>query len=628
MLASHQWYAEVAPCVPLPATGPQTYTYQVPSTVSPDNLLSTAVRIPLGRRQVRGVVIRVHQERVPYPTKMLEPASAWQLTAYQIVFARWLHDTMRGGLGYTLRLFFPPGARTPRTGAPSPLSPAAAPAPAKREALMYGAGDVAVIEADEGARVQAIAEHITKSLGRSQQALVIVPERWMIDRLGTQLAKHLPGNQIMAYDASLAAAPATKIWHTVQQGQVAVVIGTQKALFLPWSGLGTIIVYEEAYRTHKLWDQYPRLDNRIGAGALANIHGLPMTYISSFPSLGLYNAIQHGSIHAAMYRPTIPTITFFPLTVHDRQQHRLLPDEFIAKIKQWLKNKEKIVLLHTTRGAWRTLLCRACHRAVPCPTCGVSAVVHERGRKPTLVCHHCDTVAPLPAKCPRCRKGPLTPMGAGSEKIAEILGAIFPRVAIQQIEAGSEKLLSRKTRKKGEIIVGTSAIFTRLAGRSCDRAVYLFPERAMQYPDFRSEERVIATLVRLAQLVNGRAGVAVVTAKKDLTLPLRLTAKLPVYERLLRERKQLGYPPYQDTVLLTVTGTTAARAKSKATTIRHKLEAKNMPISIRGPFASFQKMRRGNFEQHILLLGSLSELRAAYADQPVSIVDVFPERIL
>ena len=292
MAAASQWYAEVAPSIPLPATGPQIYTYRVPAKLSADELLYTQVQISFGARQVRGVVTRLHRTRVPYPTKELQPASPWQLTAHQVAFAQWLHQTMRGGLGYTLRLFFPPGKRLSGLASPGqPVPVAGDHAGFPRAARAYQEGDTAIIEKDEDARVRAMAAGIRVVVAAHQQAVVIVPETWMVHRLYRLLAKELPQVMMAEYTASLATMATTHLWQRVLQHEVSVVIGTQKSFFLPWARLGAIVVEEEFYSTHKHWDQYPRLDNRLVAGALAAIHRTAVMYATSMPSLALYEAV-------------------------------------------------------------------------------------------------------------------------------------------------------------------------------------------------------------------------------------------------------------------------------------------------------------------------------------------------
>ncbi|GEM_PF-2086606 len=622
MTSEKQWFAEVAPAIPLPATGPQVYTYRVPGDVSPEALLYTQVKISLGRRQVLGVVTKVHQRAVPYPTKELFPGKPWQLTVHQVSFAHWLHDTMRGGLGYSLRLFFPPGKKAmPSTLAPTPKKKS------KRFSVRQ-ASNAVLIDYNEQRRLQAYYQLITEAVASGQQVLMVVPELWLVARWQRALQEVLPDVRVASSLAGMATTKATQLWHDVQVGSVQVVVGTQKSLFLPFGQLYTVIVEEEFYSSHKLWDQYPRLDTRIAASQVATIHQASLVFAGSLYSVATYYQAKEYVSEVVRQQPLPVTTTIMPLAFSDTKARRLLPEALVGQMKTWLAKKERVVVLHNAVGTWRVLLCQSCHTAVRCPTCGVTAAVHGKGKKMWLVCRHCDQTFSMPALCPVCHKKKLTMFGAGNERVADILAALFPRTPLTVVDASVTAPVAKKPAGGGQILLGTSALFTRVLPGSVDRVVYLFPERALLYPDFRSEERVLGTVGRLAQLLKVTRPVSIVTAKKQLVTPVLGVSYEKNYERILRERKIAGYPPYQDIVVMSFSGVTAAKAREKAEVVRDRMVARQSTIQIRGPFASFQKMKRGKYEQHLLLLGKLPELAAAYRGEPVASVDVLPERIL
>lgn len=608
------WYADVAPAIPLPVTGPQVYTYRVPDGMVAGALVYTQVTIPFGKRRVRGVVIRVHQERVPYPIKELALYAPWQLTAHQVAWGTWIHQTMGGGLGYTLRLFFPPGV-TPR-----PTWHRASVAVAKGRARKPRA----IIESDTAARHQRIASLIAPMA--TTQALIIVPEKWLIAPLAATMTKHFPG-RVVTIEASASSRQATSTWERVQTDGQVIIIGTQKSLFLPFQSLRLVVVEEEFYATHKLWDQYPRLDNRLGAQQLARIHRASLVYATSFPSLRLWHEIAARRIRAVIKKPLQPQTNLIAPTFDDRQHHRVLPQLLIASMKTWVAHKKRIVMLHNVLGSWRVVLCRSCHTTVRCPDCGMAMAVHGTGSKARLVCHHCGATRAVPTSCPQCHKETLTTFGAGTERVSEVLRQIFPTTPLQVMEAVSEALPPAAA-AGAQIIIGTTALFTRLPHHWADQTVYLFPERGLLYPDFRSEERVLLTLVRLAQLGQAAQPITIVTHKKPLVAARLTAAPATLLRKMITERDRLGYPPLQDMVRLTWRSSTAALARRKAATVRGRLEECDTSITIRGPFASFHQMTRGKYEQHLLLLGPLDRLRQCYAAQPIDAVDVWPERIL
>lgn len=254
--------AQVAPAVPLPAQGRQVFSYRVPRGVKITH--GQAVSVPFGKRRVLGIVVDITAKSSLLNLKALAPLP-FALTSHQIQFAQWIATTMRGGLGYTLRLFLPPLVKGV--------------APAKKKP--------------------------------SSQKLVVVPEKILLKNHGRQPIFHaaLPPREI------------ARIWHGVAQNQIKTVVGTQKALFLPFQSLKSITVEEEHWPTHKLWDQYPRLHSVDGARELAKIHHAKLEFSGSFP--------------ANIPRPTVKMF----------REKTLVPD-----LRFWGKQSKKVLVLLNEKG--------------------------------------------------------------------------------------------------------------------------------------------------------------------------------------------------------------------------------------------------------------------------------------
>ncbi len=96
-------YVQVAPCIPLKFGGHESYTYHVGGIQEITE--GAVVRIPFGKRNVTGVVVKTDVLKPRYPTKQITKATGAILTAQQLQFAQWMATSAHGGLGYTLRLF-------------------------------------------------------------------------------------------------------------------------------------------------------------------------------------------------------------------------------------------------------------------------------------------------------------------------------------------------------------------------------------------------------------------------------------------------------------------------------------------------------------------------------------------
>lgn len=624
-------YVEVAPSIPLPSTSPQTYTYSAHE--QPDIALRTRVIVPFGPRSVVGVVMARHRRAVPYRTKSVTSSLPFQLTPQQVAFATWLSTTMHGSLGYTLRLFFPPARRAPRATTVAP-APSTLRATAKDTVVLrqVAAHSCAYIEADRRRRTKKIVSLARAVAAAQRQLLVLVPEKWMVDPLLAALKD--AGIAAAGLHADLPARAQTACWLGCQRNTIAVVVGTQKALFLPYHRLAGIVIEEEFLASHKLWDQYPRLHNVYGAQHLAQLHGCQVFYSTSSASPALWHAIAEKRVISLQKAPLQPRVRVIAPTPEDLTTHRLLPDLLVKDIRSWLRHNQTVLILHNARGAWRAAICRNCHTAARCKMCGAAMIVPSTSQK-TLRCPACGVHSSLSQPCSGCGKKKLFPIGLGLDKLSEVLRQTIPAVTrVVQADAASFRRSGFAERvSSAQVVLATSAIFSHAPQLRFDHAIYAFPERGLLYPDFRSTERTYALLLRLQQQVRGVGKVTLFTRRPRLVHDILAISPEKFATMQLRERKALGYPPYRDAVLLTIESTSEANANKKAAGVRTEIETRlaqqpTWRVQVRGPFMSFGKKRRDHAAAHLLLLGDLEQLRPLYQGVAVATVDVAPERIL
>lgn len=366
-------FAEVAPAVPLPP-GRTTYTYRLPKKSNTPTL--SAVTIPFGPRRVPGIVLEVHSRRPRYSLKYVSLTSNIRLITSQISFARSLARTMHAGLGFTLRLFLPPLSAKPRgrvSGFTGPHEVLRGTPQIKQYLQILNKNDVALIETDSDKRRTLLNNLVAAYTRRTKKtALILVPEKALLGNWEswTRVTADLPRAQLAA------------VWHSVANGTIPAVVGTQKALFLPFSNLGLIVVEEEAWPTHKLWDQYPRLHSADAARMLASIHGARILWSGSFPSIRLHAAIKNQSISAPSFQPIElhPEVHLFSRA--DYTNKSVLPQALIAALRPGVIRKQPTLLLYNSRRADKTkdirrLLHRAFGKHFPLLTLATTAIFAE-----------------------------------------------------------------------------------------------------------------------------------------------------------------------------------------------------------------------------------------------------------
>lgn len=640
-------FVDVAPAIPLNPSDRQLFTYTAPQSVQ----LRQLVAIPFGSRRVAGIVMNIHTRQPPYPTKeAIVGSHNAAITASQLACARWIADTMHGGLGYTARLFFPPVGSPPRPENVSSTieSPTLHSLAKTTQLLLDPAKPTVLIEASSVKRIQALSELAAAVAANKKQVAMIVPEVSLIGPLAEQLAKHIPPGRLTTLFSGQPAGHARRVWHGLRDQSISVVVGTQKALFLPWQALGLLVIEEAFFPTHKLWDQYPRLSNVHVAPHFARSYHAPLLYAGALLSLHLHYQLKAKKYTAAHINSLVAKASDISYEQTDRAAHYLLPHQLLKKLKIWHQQKKRIFILYNKKGAWQVIICRACHKALVCPKCKTPFTVHvaqanqpgkaglpagalakEGKRTYTLRCKQCGHQEPKPASCPVCHKRSLQFVRPGIETIAALIRS--NRIKPVLIEAATSHRLNAARVGRTSVLLGTQAAFRLVPAGSLDYVVWLYPEDTLQFPDARSREKARYLLTRLAGLTKNDTVVAV-SRQPRTTMPELTLSTDKLWEAELKMRRRLSYPPVQDMVKLTVRAKTDAQASKQAEKIRLAIDQhiaeKKSPVRILGPFTALGGLKRGERESHVLLLGPLAKLAPLYRDVKCDSADYMPERIL
>lgn len=560
---SKRLYLDIAPAVPLAASARQTFTWHTDDIKNKSLVRYCIVVVPFGPRYLPGVVLKIHTSAPTHPTKPIKSITPDVLTPQQVAWATSIAATRNGGLGFTLRLFSPPPPSRvayPLTLPPVPRLKKPCPPAAKNILDELKHKPTAYFSADTQEKQSIITDVMQHIATTGKQVLLVLPEKWMLNAwqaVGCVVHADLPTRQLRA------------ISEAVQAGKLRIIIGTQKALFLPFTRLGLVVVGEEQLGTHKLWDQYPRLHSVTAASEVASLHRASLLYTATLPSVRLWHALEQKKVTSLGSLPEVPRLTHDVLAAEERMRKYLLPRKTITSLQQALRKNERVLFFYNRLGAER-----------------------------------------------------------GTERIESILKRSLKGVRVERIDSHTRAARqSPPARSSRTLWVGTSAIFTESWPTRFDRIIWLFPEQTISYPDFRSAERALVLLYRLQELLPPGRAIHVVTRMPTVFTSLSPHSLPTFYERQLHERTRLALPPLTSAISLTIKG---AGALKKALRLRQEITANHAAFIPRTTkvFGPFQPLGAPKTSAQLLLLGDASQLQHIYKSVPVDAVDIEPERIL
>jgi primosomal protein N' (replication factor Y) len=566
----------------------------------------TLVRVPLGKREVPGIVWhrpggqRAEAAQLRPLAEVLEGlpplAPAWLAL---LDFASAYYQRQVGELALSV---LPPELRktddrqlgrrlsrllrdTPAAAATPAATAAAVPDLTADQAAALAALDglpagTALLHGVTGSgKTEVYLRTAERALAAGRQVLVLVPEINLTPQLEARFAARFPGRTLVSLHSALTPAQRINHWLLAHLGRADLVLGTRLAVFASLPRLGLIVVDEEHDPSFKQQEgaRYSARDLAVYRGHLEK---LPVLLGSATPSLESWQRALDGRYRRLNLAQRIgdgamPRVRLLDTQVLPRQRGVLpaLAAPLLAAVQQRIERGEQSLLLLNRRGYAPVLFCHDCQWKSGCPHCSAWRVFHKADR--TLRCHHCGFTEAVPRACPDCGNLDIAPLGRGTEKLEEQLGALLPGARIARIDADStrhkgalESQLHAVHEGEVDVLVGTQMVAKGHDFRRMTLVAAINPDGALFSSDFRAAERLFALLMQAA----GRAGRdAAQAARSEMWIQTANPAH-PLYQALVRhdfeafaasqldERRRAGLPPFSSLALLRAEARDAAVA--------------------------------------------------------------------
>ncbi|HTQ77885.1 MAG TPA: primosomal protein N' [Burkholderiales bacterium] len=543
------------------------------------------VVVPFGARERVGVVLElaaastISASRLKPVVRVLEGAP--RLPQDWLAQMRFLAGYYQRPLGETVASALPPRLRSLK---PLPKRRAAGPAREGADSAVaafvarhqLNAAQAAAAERIGGAlgRFRAFLLHGVTGSGKTEvylrlvaavlqqgrQALVLVPEIGLTPQLEARFREAFPETPIAILHSALEDSARTHAWLDAARGQAAIVLGTRLAVLTPLPRLGLVVVDEEHDASFKQQEGL-RYSGRDAAVQRAKLANCPIVLGSATPSLETWFNADAGRYERLSLPERAAPGAKLPLvrTVDLRAEpaEHGLARSVVEALRERLARAEQSLVFINRRGYAPVLACEACGWAAGCARCSAHLVLHAAARSvPRLRCHHCGAEQAVPARCPTCGNADLRPLGRGTQRVEEALGALFPGARIARIDRDTARrrgALARALegigRGEADLLVGTQLLAKGHDFPALTLVAVLNADSALLSTDFRAAERLYATLAQ----VGGRAG------RRERQGEVLIQTRFPGHpmfaalarhdyagfaEAQLAERRTAGFPPF------------------------------------------------------------------------------------
>lgn len=598
----------------------------------------TLVRVPLGRREVLGVV----WEALAAPPEGLElrPISA-VLDGIAPLDAHWRRLVgfaaryYQRSLGEIALMALPPQLRdlqpeqlARRLRRPASASPA--------DANSADANPVPLVdlsEEQESARAQIAAQPgpflLFGSTGSGKtevylrcvqamlaadataQALVMVPEINLTPQLQARFVQRFGVENVVSLHSGMSNPQRLKSWLAAHSGSARIVLGTRMAVFASMPQLCLIVVDEEHDPSYKQQEgaRYSARDLAIWRGREQNakvILGSATPSLESWYASRPPSADDPGGRYLRLHMPgrigagALPKLRV--VNMQQQPKRTVFSAPLLAALQERLERGEQCLILLNRRGYAPVLHCADCTWKSDCPHCSAHQVFHKTDR--SLRCHHCGFSVRVPRACPSCGSPDITPIGKGTEQLEEQLTTLLADVRrpdggpvrVARIDADStraqgalEAQLAQVHSGAVDVLVGTQMIAKGHDFRRITLVAAVQPDGALFSSDFRAPERLFSLLMQ----AGGRAGrdadyIANQGSRSELWLQtfypehavvaaLRQHDYVAFAEQQLQERRDAAMPPFAFQALIRADARTQEVAQGFLTAASAAAHAQGLP---------------------------------------------------
>ncbi len=571
----------------LPVEGP--FDYSVPDEFYKKIRVGIRVRVSFRTRKMVGYVIKLTQKTNIKNTKpILEVLdSSPVLNKEMLLLTKELSNYYCCSWGEAIEAAIPPALRKDR------IMPTLA-----GQNRKVGNTNPEIIlwhDMDSGERWERFIPEIKNTLNNHKSVIMLLPDISSVMQAKKRIESSIDCSLSILYRKQ---PNELEEWARIREGKVNIVIGTRSAIFAPLNNLGLIIIDEEQDSVYKQ-EQTPHYHAREVAFMRVDIEKIRLLMASASPSLeSLYlsrkNKIKYLPLAKKRSFPEIKILDTGNLLSSARKRKPILTRYLEDCIIFELNAKGKVLLFLNRKGFATFASCRYCGGVLICPRCNINLVYHFSEN--VLRCHYCNFKTPPPKICPSCNSGYIRYFGLGAEKIESELSRLFPQARIKRWDGRKIEV------SDADIFIATES-FLKTGDYNFDLVAVLAVDNSLNRVDFRSSEKTFALLVKLLELTEKKFIIQTnlpghycfrALENKDINI---------FYEQELKQRKQLGLPPYKHIGLVKLRGAKEERLKQTSqklfTLLKKNNKSKNIKIISVNPFSPSKL--RGNFYWQILV---------------------------
>ena len=503
--------------------------------------------------------------------------------------------------------------------------------PSPKAALLHGVTG--------SGKTNVIMHMIDRVVSDGRGVIMLVPEIALTSQtVGKFTARY--GGRVAVIHSALSSGERFDAFRRIKSGDADIVIGTRSAIFAPVPKIGLIVIDEEHEHTYKS-DTNPKYYAHDVARYRCGEHGAMMLLASATPSVTSYYKAVTGTYTLVELKNRYGAASLPDVEICDMRAELAagntspLSRRLIELIGNGIKDGKQSILFLNRRGYNNYVSCRSCGTALKCPHCSVTMTYHVtrqdiiknsykkssdylevRKNAGILRCHMCGYRTKVPDKCPDCSGEHFLFMGYGTQLAENELEKLFPGARVVRMDHDTtqgkhshEELLTRFRDSKADILLGTQMVTKGHDFPNVTTVGVINADSSMFLDDYRASERTFSMLTQVA----GRAGrgdspgVSVIQTYNPGNDIIALAAAQDYrtfYEREIKVRKALVFPPFCDIAVITLSSSDEAFLAQSGVRLSERIRE-----HIRNDYTDVKAIIYGPFEAPVYKVQNVCRLR-------------------
>ena len=273
------------------------------------------------------------------------------------------------------------------------------------------------------------------------QALVMVPEINLTPQLEAlfraRFEQRYGCQALVCLHSAMTPAQRLRSWLAAHSGAARIVLGTRMAVFASLPQLKLIVVDEEHDPSYKSQEgaRYSARDLAVYRARLEDAkvilgsatpsleswyHSRPVADGGRYLRLAMPSRIGQDRA-AAVANESLPQVR--RVDMNQQPKGCVISPPLLQAITQRVASAQQSLIFLNRRGYAPVLHCTECGWKSDCPHCSAYRVFHKLDR--TLRCHHCSHTEAVPRACPTCGNPDITTIGRGTERLEEHLAELL-----------------------------------------------------------------------------------------------------------------------------------------------------------------------------------------------------------